>query len=160
MRFVNRAAKFFLAACLLFAVALLFTNVTLRYFWKSAIFWAEEMLRYLIVWITFIGASMCVQEESHIGIDVLSNILHHKGKLVLKLILNIVGFFFGVAFLIVSFRFIQKVYAMGQVSATIGNVPMYIIYLCFPISFFLYALQSMNMFLRLMKLRRQEGGQL
>ena len=157
MKYIDAAVRGFLGACLLFATALLFTNVALRYFWKSSIFWAEEMLRYLIVWITFIGASTCVREESHISIDVLSNMLNDKGKRILKLTLNVAGLLFGAWFLTVSFSCLRQVKSSGQVSATIGNVPMYVIYLCFPIGFLLYVLQSADRVFKL--LRQAERGE-
>ncbi|EHM13870.1 TRAP transporter small permease [Jonquetella anthropi] len=159
MKYVNHATKIFLATCLLFAIILLFVNVTLRYFFKSAIFWAEETLRYLIVWITFIGSSMCIREESHIAIDVLSNVLSRKGKCILKILLNVVGIIFGAILLIVSFKFIQKVYTTNQVSSTIGNMPMYVIYLCFPIGFALYTLQSLDKVRSLLKSVKKESTQ-
>ena len=49
---------------------LLFINVTLRYLFQG-LFWVEEVLRYLFVWITFIGAATCVRQKAHISLDTL-----------------------------------------------------------------------------------------
>jgi len=158
MKYVNTAEKAFLAACMLFTTLLLFTNVIMRYFFKSAIFWAEEMLRYLIVWITFIGASTCVKEDSHISIDVLYNILGPEKKRYLKIFINIAGLIFGAAMVFISGNFVMQVRDTAQVSATIGNVPMYIIYMCFPIGFVLYAIHSAEAVYRLFKGQNKEEG--
>lgn len=158
MKYVNMAEKGFLVACMLFTTLLLFTNVIMRYFFKSAIFWAEEMLRYLIVWITFIGASTCVKEDSHISIDVLYNILGAEKRRYLKLFINIVGLMFGAAMVYISGSFVLQVKSTAQVSATIGNVPMYIIYLCFPIGFLLYAVRSVEEVVRLFRNKVQKEG--
>ncbi len=144
MKYLDAVERWFLASCMLLATLLLFTNVTLRYFFQSSIFWAEEMLRYLIVWITFIGAATCVKEDSHIGIDVLANFLSAKKQVVLKIFLNIIGLIFSSFFLYVSINLITRIKGSGQVSATIGNVPMYIVYSCFPIGFFLYVIRSVE----------------
>ena len=66
MRFLERLEKFFLGGCMLFTTLLLFVNVMLRYFFHSGIFWVEETLRYLMVWIIFIGIVSCVRDDSHI----------------------------------------------------------------------------------------------
>jgi TRAP-type C4-dicarboxylate transport system, small permease component len=153
MKYLDAVEKGFLITAMLFTTGLLFTNVVLRYFFQSSIFWAEEMLRYLIVWITFIGASACVKEESHISIDVLSNALSPAGQRGLKIFLNLAGLVFGVIFLYISTSLIVKVKGTGQVSATIGNTPMYIIYLCFPLGFTLYAARSVQMLVRLFRRR-------
>ena len=148
MKYLDTVQKYFLAICMLFTTGLLFTNVLLRYFFSSAIFWAEEVLRYCIVWLTFIGVSTCVKEDSHICIDILSGMLNPRGKKILNVVLGIAGVAFGVVFLFISYRFVAQIQATKQVSATIGNVPMYIIYLCFPISFVLYIIRSVESIVR------------
>ncbi|MEG1994061.1 MAG: TRAP transporter small permease subunit, partial [Oscillospiraceae bacterium] len=82
---IDKVTKGFLAVLLLFATGLLFTNVVLRYCFHAAIFWTEEMLRYIMVWITLIGMSICVSEDSHISIDVLSNLIKPKLRKLLKI---------------------------------------------------------------------------
>ena len=134
--------KYFLAGCMLFTTGLLFTNVVLRYCFDSAIFWTEEVLRYCIVWITFLGAATCVKENSHICIDILSGLIKGRGKYIFNIVLNIVGIVFGVFFLMISSGYVEKMHVTGQISATIGNLPMYIVYLCLPISAAMYIFYS------------------
>ena len=148
---IDKVEKGFLAVLLLFATGLLFTNVVLRYCFQSAIFWTEEMLRYIMVWITLIGMSICVSEDSHISIDVLSNLIKPKHRKILKLVLNILGLIFGLFFLYVSTKFVIQIKSTGQVSATIWYTPMYIIYSCFPIGFLLYAVRSVEMIIKFVK---------
>lgn len=148
---IDKVEKGFLAVLLLFATGLLFTNVVLRYCFQSAIFWTEEMLRYIMVWITLIGMSICVSEDSHISIDVLSNLIKPKHRKILKIVLNILGLIFGLFFLYVSTKFVIQIKSTGQVSATIWDTPMYIIYSCFPIGFLLYAVRSVEMIIKFVK---------
>lgn len=148
MKYLDTAQKYLLAFAMLFTTVLLFVNVLLRYFFSSAIFWAEEVLRYCIVWISFIGTAVCVQEDSHISIDILSGALKPKAKRILKIFLQLAGIIFSAFFFFVSIKFIGQIKATGQVSATIGNVPMYVIYLCMPISFVLYFVRSVQMMIK------------
>ena len=148
MKYLDTAQKYLLAFGMLFTTVLLFVNVVLRYFFSSAIFWAEEVLRYCIVWISFIGTAVCVQDDSHISIDILSASLKPKGKRILKMFLQVAGIAFSVFFFIVSIKFIGQIKATNQVSATIGNMPMYVIYLCMPISFALYFVRSVQMLIK------------
>ena len=160
MKYLDAIQKWILAFCMLFATGLLFTNVVLRYFFHGSITWAEEVLRYSAVWMTFIGASTCVKEDSHICIDILSGMLKPRAKKFFNIFLNVVGVVFGVIFLVISCRFVVQIQATGQVSATIGNVPMYLIYMCFPISFVLYIIRSVEGIVRNVNaLRRGEEGE-
>ena len=109
------------------------------------------MLRDCIVWMTFIGASTCVKEKSHIGIDILPEMLRPKGKYILQIFLQIAGIVFGVIFFLISLRFVNQIHSTGQVSATIGSIPMFIIYLCFPISFVLYVIRSTELLIDLIR---------
>lgn len=151
MKYLDTAQKYFLAGCMLFTTVLLFANVILRYFFHSAIFWAEEVLRYCIVWISFLGAATCVKEKSHIGIDILPELLGPKGKRILQIWIQLAGIVFSVFFFVISLRFLGQIKATGQVSATIGSVPMYLIYLCFPISFVLYGVYSVEALIGLIR---------
>jgi TRAP-type C4-dicarboxylate transport system permease small subunit len=50
-------------------VGLVFGNVVARYAFNSAITWAEEVARFLFVWLTFVGASFGLMKGLHLGMD-------------------------------------------------------------------------------------------
>lgn len=151
MKYLNVAEKAFLSFCMIFATVLLFCNVGLRYFFHTSIIWAEETLRYIICWISFIGVNMCIKDNAHISIDVLANLIPQKAEKRLRLFVMAVSFVFYVFFSFLAFRFVSQIKATGQVSATIGNIPMYLIYLCFPIGFVLSVIQSVAKFIEILK---------
>ncbi len=158
MKIIDAVQKYLLAGCMLFTTGLLFVNVVMRYFFHSAIFWTEETLRYLIVWICFIGISSCLQENSHISIDILSQVLKGKKKVMLDIFLQIVGIIFGSVFILITFSFVSTIKTSGQVSATIGNLPMYLVYACLPISFILYVIKSIEMLIKAIRQRPEEAA--
>lgn len=56
-------------------VIVTFGQVILRYFFNAPQTWAEEVGRYLFVWITLIGASVSVARDNHIRLDAIVNML-------------------------------------------------------------------------------------
>lgn len=138
----------FLSLCMLATTFLLFTNVILRYFFGSAIFWAEEALRYLIVWITFIGAAICVKTGAHISLDTITSLLPRRSKPYFLLFSSLAGIIFSLILFKLSLNFVLQVKATGQVSSTIGGLPMYIVYSCMPLGLFLIAVRSLQLFIR------------
>ncbi len=69
-----------MAACLITMVALVFGNVVLRYLFNSGITVAEEMSRWLFVWLTFLGGVVALREHGHLGTEILMGRLGVVGK--------------------------------------------------------------------------------
>lgn len=45
-------------------------QVFFRYALNHSLFWSEELARYLLVWLTFLGASVAYRRHIHPGIDI------------------------------------------------------------------------------------------
>jgi TRAP-type C4-dicarboxylate transport system permease small subunit len=50
-------------------------QIVLRNVWASGLFWAEELLQHLVLWLGFLGASLATRAQSHLRIDVVSHLL-------------------------------------------------------------------------------------
>ena len=75
-----RALKAVIALCLAVMVVLVFGNVVLRYVFNSGITVSEELSRWLMVWLTFLGAIVALREHAHLGVDTLVRALPASGK--------------------------------------------------------------------------------
>src|SRR4029079_5880219 len=69
-----------IAACLAAMVVLVFTNVVMRYLFNSGIPTSEELSRWLLVWLTFLGAIVALRQHAHLGRDTLVRALPPLGK--------------------------------------------------------------------------------
>jgi TRAP-type C4-dicarboxylate transport system permease small subunit len=56
-------------------VVLAFTQVILRNFFSFGFLWADPLLRYMVMWIGFLGAVIATKEEKHFGVDFLNRFL-------------------------------------------------------------------------------------
>ena len=71
-RFLNRYCKVIeMITAILMAgmVILVFGNVVLRYFFSTGVLIAEELSRWMFVWMVFIGAIVVIKERGHLGTD-------------------------------------------------------------------------------------------
>ncbi|WP_315834268.1 TRAP transporter small permease [Bradyrhizobium prioriisuperbiae] len=75
-----RALKAIIAVMLAVMVALVFGNVVLRYIFNSGITVSEELSRWLLVWLTFLGAVVALREHAHLGVDTLVRRLSPASK--------------------------------------------------------------------------------
>jgi len=89
--------------------------------------WGEELARYCMVWLMFIGISVGVKKGAHIGVDALVNILPPKIKKAIQIITNLIVTFIYVYLAILSVQITLGIRETGQVSPAM-QVPMYIIY--------------------------------
>ena len=80
LRGYTRALDILSGLCLAIMVVLVFGNVVLRYTVNSGITASEELSRWLIVWLTFMGAVVALREHGHLGTDVLVSRLPVAGK--------------------------------------------------------------------------------
>ena len=54
----------------------------------SGIFWADELLQHMVLWLGFLGASLATREHRHLSIDVLTHFLPTRWQLWLGLLVN------------------------------------------------------------------------
>ena len=81
------------AVTLSICVVLVNANVIMRYFFNSPIRWAEEVVTSLFVWTVFIGSAYAYRKHSHLGVDILVNLMPPKMKAAVKAIMSVVELF-------------------------------------------------------------------
>lgn len=119
-------------------------QVFFRYVMESALYWTEEVSRYLMIWLVFIAAGIAVERGTHISVDILLQHLPlprqwvERFNLLVTLIFALVLIWQGV---VLSGR------SMGQMAATLP-IPMGIIYLAMPVSGLLIAVNTLRMLWR------------
>ncbi len=62
---------------------LIFINVVARYVFNNSLMWVEELVRYMMIWVTFLGADLCIKSNIHVKMDLLHIKLPEKAAKVL-----------------------------------------------------------------------------
>ena len=52
-------------------VIIVFANVVSRYYLHASLAWSEEVTRFMLVWLVFIGAFLAYIHDEHLGLDIL-----------------------------------------------------------------------------------------
>ena len=63
-----------------------FSNVIARYIFNDSILWALELTVFLFAWMVLLGASYAIKKNSHLGVDILINMLSPQKRRILGLI--------------------------------------------------------------------------
>lgn len=140
LRFLGKVEEAFCAASLLATALVLFVNVVLRYVFSASTSWAEELIRYLMIWITFIGGSVCVRRGAHIRMDFLLSVLPEKMAGALTRLVYLIAAGFCVALFRYSYQLVRFTVELEQTSPAMG-IPMWIPYLAMPLGSALMALR-------------------
>lgn len=134
------ATETFLLLLLLFSSILLAcTQIFLRNFFETGIYWADSALRILVLWIGMIGAMFASRHKKHIRIDILSRFLPEKlrngmwrfTELLSAIICGLVAYY--------SIIFIQSEYQDGGIA--FANVPVWVCELIIPVAFIVMGLR-------------------
>ena len=57
---------------------LVFTNVVTRYALNFSIVWVEELTRYMMVWVGFLGSGLVLRHGAHIAVDTFQDLLPQR----------------------------------------------------------------------------------
>ena len=144
-----------MAVIVLAVTVLLFINVILRYLSPHIpslprISWAEEAIRYGIIWVTFLAAANAFRRESHFGVDL---IFRAKSANFVKMIrlLDDVGCFLFCGFVFYyGLKMVTFNMGGGQISPSL-KLPLWMVYSIIPISGGLSMLYIVRNFIRKLK---------
>ena len=84
--FTDRIEETLISAILGVMTLITFANVVARYGFNKNILWALELTVFLFGWLVRLGASYAVKKGSHLGVDIVVNILTSKSRRVLGLV--------------------------------------------------------------------------
>lgn len=57
---------------------LVFTNVVSRYLFNHSFVWAEEISRYMMIWVGFLGSGLVLRIGAHIAVDVFQDLMPRR----------------------------------------------------------------------------------
>jgi TRAP-type transport system small permease protein len=124
---------------MLAGVAICVANVVARYFFGYALFWAEEVMVFLVIWGVFIGAAAAAYERAHLNMDLFSQ--SFKGSFLAFLNALLVAVLLGCCvFMIVQSWQVVTLFYQGGVRSVSAGVPKWISHLALPTGFSLMAL--------------------
>lgn len=93
--------------------------------------WTDEFLRYSIIWLTMLGAPYAYGAGKHLSINILTNSFSPRGKLIDKLVVEILVMLLSVVVFVIG-GVMVTMNAVGQYSASM-HLPMQLYYAGVPI---------------------------
>jgi len=130
---IERVEQTLIVTFLGFMILLAFLQIVLRNFFFTGLDWGDQLLRNLVLWIGFIGATLATREGKHINIDMVSRWLPSLGKNVVTLITHLFSFFVCCGLTYAALKFIKNEVQMEN--TTFLNIPAWVPEMILPITF-------------------------
>ena len=166
--YISKAEQWLIITSLTLMVGLTFLQVILRTLYThghiqlaniilSRLEWTEIFSRLLVLWLTFLGASLITSENKHIKIDFLDPLLPPKWLFIRELILSIACTLISAIMLYASIGYISMEMSFG--SDLFLNIPSWICQIIMPVGFFVIMFRFFLMALeQLLKIIRGDGA--
>ena len=138
-QWLGKLEQVFLTIFLSLMILLAFWQIVLRNLLSTGLPWGDTLVRYLVLWVGFIGASLAAREGKHIQIDVALQWMPGIGKDILQFITNLFSAFICGVLAFAAYRFIQNEAMMGDVSAL--GFPVWFLQVIIPVTFALMTLR-------------------
>ena len=136
---IGKLEGYLLTIILVAMILLAFSQVILRNFFNTGITWADVVVRHLVLWVGFIGASVATKEDGHLAMDMVSRFLPEKLKKPTAMFVHGASSFVCACLTYASYKFVMSEKEAG--SMLVGSIPNYWAICIIPIGFMLMSLR-------------------
>jgi len=152
MKILNRFLETVLAILVALMVVGCFWQVITRFLLHNPSKYTEELLRYMLIWLTMLGVPYAYGKESYLSINLITRTFKPKNLTSTKIGIEFLVLFISV-FVMIAGGVMVTINSAGQISPAM-ELPMQVYYICVPISgvlMLLYCLQRLIMFTKELK---------
>ncbi len=140
--YFEKAQEYLIASILLIMSVVVFWQVITRFVLNNPSSWSEELARYGMVWLGFLGGAIGVKRSSHMCINLLVDRIGNRRMRALAVILgHLFGILMGVILLVYGYEFMVE--GHNQMSTALG-INMSYVYFVIPFSGFIIIVNSLE----------------
>jgi C4-dicarboxylate transporter DctQ subunit len=136
-RIIARIAGWLLVLVLSAMIVMSFGQVALRNFFGTSIEWGDILLRHLVLWLGFLGATIATGDDRHIKVDFLTKFIPAKPQKILSILTSLFAGVICYFLLNAAISFIQI--GIDPDSTLILNLPTWYFVVIIPVGYGLMA---------------------
>ena len=136
-----RAEDALLVFILVSMILLAGTQILLRNLFDTSLFWGDEMLRLMVLWLAVAGGIAASRLDKHISIAVIDRFLPATAKLVTRVVIDLFTAALCALFAWQSARFVYSSYEFGD--TVMRDAPAWAAQVIMPIGFTLMSLRHL-----------------
>lgn len=132
MKVLNKLISTVLAILMAGMVVGCFWQVVTRFVLHNPSKYTEELLRYMLIWLTMMGVPYAYSLDRHLSINFLTKNFQPRNEIWMKLVIEVIVMLLSV-FIMIAGGVMVTMNAAGQISPAM-KIPMQLYYICVPIS--------------------------
>jgi TRAP-type mannitol/chloroaromatic compound transport system permease small subunit len=137
-------------------IALVATNVLLRYAFSFGSVWSQELEWHLLAAVILFGMSYALQRGDNVRVDLFYADFSPRSKFVVNLVSGLLTLAVAALFIKLSLAYVAQSYSIGESSADPGGIPMrWAVKGLIPLGFSLLALQTVGGLIKLVLVERE-----
>ena len=152
MKPITSGIKYTVAVLMAVLTALTFYQIVLRFVFNSPSSWSEEGARFIFIYVSFLGAGIGILEHTHIGIDIVVNMLSERWRRVVSIIVYGGMIWFGAMLIYASIPLLKL--TSRQLSPAL-RIPMHYIYFAVVLFGILCVVYSIGEAIKLLRAKKQ-----
>jgi len=125
LKHLSNAIRIICAFLMVVITVSIFIQVIRRHIFGMVFRWPEELAIFSMIWVTFLGAVLCLKDKEHIRIDFFVNLLPRKIKKWVDLLALLICFGF---MMVLAFYAPEILTTTGTFLSPGMSVPMYFVY--------------------------------
>jgi len=143
---IDRVEQILLVILLSLMIFIAFLQIVLRNVFTTGLTWGDPLVRNLVLWIGFVGATLATKEGKHINIDIVSKWFPSLERNLIECMTHLFSFFVCGLLTYAALKFIKNEAQMGTV--TFFGIPSWIPEMILPVTF---GLMTFRFILRFIK---------
>ncbi|WP_204355238.1 TRAP transporter small permease [Roseovarius amoyensis] len=136
---------------LLAATIVMLCEAGARAFFSHSYFWAEEAVRFMIIWGFFLTLGAAGRGGYHIRTDLMTQMMSQRLRIISGVLAALIGLAFAAILFWGSIPQIRRYYTMGMLSESNLELPMWAVFMAMPIGALLFAAYYLRIFIRALK---------
>jgi len=138
----EKAVRYALIVMMAVMTMTIIIQVFLRYLFSFSLSWSEEVARYLMIWVAFLGASLALKQGLHLGVEIVISRINRDARKGI-LLLSQISIFIFLIYLTVGGT--KLAWAVRDQSAPALLFSMSFAYLSAPVGGVFMAIQSFHL---------------
>ena len=126
--FIMHFENIIIGSGIIFISFIVILNTLMRYGLNQSLTWAEELARYVVVWICFVGCASCARYGSHVMVDVLVSSFKGKTRKAYEIFIGCACTGFAVFLANMGWQGLLSSWKLGNISVLTG-IPTWCVFL-------------------------------
>lgn len=150
---INKILLLLLGILLAVMIGVLSIQVISRTFVGYPLAWSEELARFIMIYLVFIGAAVALRNQQMIAIEFIAERVNFQTRRIMKIVVNLIGIVFFCTIFVQGLEVMSRVKI--QLSAAL-QIPMSYVYAALPVGAVLLIMNAIAVIIDLSKSKPEE----